>query len=353
MQLEIKLLFLCALIWTSFSACPNDCNGHGVCSVESECLCDDDYKLVADCSLLRCPHDYAWVDKAYGNTTANLAHRSMECSGRGHCDRVLGACECFDGFEGEACQRSISYCGPNGFPMTMSDIYTIYSTEMYYSTLQIITDSDNNMTYQGWEKDRIQHCVCDRGFFGPQCDMRMCPKGDDPLTGFSDYYSLNINLRATSGFLGGFVHLIFNGEIIVFPSDHREWSLSDCKAIFESLMGVEEVRCMRPGSADAYGSVETVVSFRHFSTYPYETNIYTHNGHTLASKMICKTDYITGTSDTATCILTDVTTAMVPEYEFCSNRGTCNFDTGICDCYANFTNRYNIPSPGSYWSSLF
>jgi hypothetical protein len=36
--------------------------------------------------------------------------------------------------------------------------------------------------YTKWDGDKIQACVCDGGFFGPDCSQRFCPKGDDPLT---------------------------------------------------------------------------------------------------------------------------------------------------------------------------
>ncbi|MDR3414933.1 MAG: hypothetical protein P4L83_02000, partial [Nevskia sp.] len=36
--------------------------------------------------------------------------------------------------------------------------------------------------YTKWDGDKIQACVCDGDFFGPDCSLRNCPKGDDPLT---------------------------------------------------------------------------------------------------------------------------------------------------------------------------
>jgi len=36
--------------------------------------------------------------------------------------------------------------------------------------------------YTEWDGNKIQACVCDGGFFGPDCSQRFCPKGDDPLT---------------------------------------------------------------------------------------------------------------------------------------------------------------------------
>jgi len=34
-----------------------------------------------------------------------------------------------------------------------------------------------------WDSDKIFGCNCDEGFFGPDCSLRHCPTGDDPLTG--------------------------------------------------------------------------------------------------------------------------------------------------------------------------
>merc|ERR1711865_1195547 len=35
----------------------------------------------------------------------NAAHYYAECSSQGTCDRKTGECQCFDGYEGDACRR--------------------------------------------------------------------------------------------------------------------------------------------------------------------------------------------------------------------------------------------------------
>jgi hypothetical protein len=52
-----------------------------------------------------CPNGTAWVDVAYAT---DVAHLSAECSNAGICDRVNGSCVCFEGYTGNACQRSKS-----------------------------------------------------------------------------------------------------------------------------------------------------------------------------------------------------------------------------------------------------
>ena len=50
-----------------------------------------------------CPNGVAWADKPYATDSA---HRIVECSNAGVCDRMSGTCQCYDGFTGNACQRS-------------------------------------------------------------------------------------------------------------------------------------------------------------------------------------------------------------------------------------------------------
>jgi hypothetical protein len=57
-----------------------------------------------------CPADKAWVDVP---TAASVAHALAECSNQGVCDRATGKCICFEGFEGDGCQRcglSLVFC---------------------------------------------------------------------------------------------------------------------------------------------------------------------------------------------------------------------------------------------------
>ena len=359
LELLVVLLFCIFASSVVYAFCPNGCSGHGVCTPENSCTCDSNYRsdiasphryLAADCSALRCPYDKAWVDKAWGNVTTNMAHSSKgaECSNAGYCNRGTGICECLAGYEGQACQRQKSACNGNGIVMTMSGLYTVYSTEMYYNTLQIVNADNVNDTFSSWEADRLTSCVCDRGFTGPHCEMRMCPKGDDPLTHMSDFYTINIHVAATHGTLGGYVHLIFNGETLIFPADHGDWSLTQCKESFEkTFSAIGEVRCTRGSQIDARGSIIHTVSIRKWNMYPYENNIYTNDGAKsgpMLGKWLCKTKYITGDEnltpddDTASCVITEPVVASLPEYDYCSNRGICNFNTGQCNCYADFTN---------------
>lgn len=36
-----------------------------------------------------------------------------------------------------------------------------------------------------WDAEKMHGCVCDAGYSGSNCELRECPKGDDPFTGMT------------------------------------------------------------------------------------------------------------------------------------------------------------------------
>lgn len=99
----------------------------------------------------------------------NSAHYYMECSNAGICDRDSGVCNCYEGFEGAACQRMSCPGSP------------VCSGHGVCQTLKQLAQTNSGSSYGLWNKNIIRGCSCDRGFFGPDCSMRHCPKGMDPL----------------------------------------------------------------------------------------------------------------------------------------------------------------------------
>jgi len=97
----------------------------------------------------------------------NEGHFYMECSNRGVCDRKEGTCECFEGYEGEACRRSKcpNDCSGHGTCETVASLGT----------------------YTLWDADMTRVCQCDPGFLGIACDKRYCPFGNDPLTATNEH----------------------------------------------------------------------------------------------------------------------------------------------------------------------
>lgn len=98
---------------------------------------------------------------------SNEGHFHAECSAAGICDRSTGQCECFAGFEGSACNRTVcpNSCSGHGVCRTIAE--TLPADIEYYKL---------------WEATKFQRCVCDGGYDGLDCSQRVCPRGDDPLT---------------------------------------------------------------------------------------------------------------------------------------------------------------------------
>ena len=102
-----------------------------------------------------------------GTALTHSAHQYMECSNKGLCDRSTGSCECFDGYDGTACQRAScsNDCSGHGTCETIADL---------------AKDSFNNI-YALWDKDATMGCNCDANYVGADCSSRQCKYGVDPL----------------------------------------------------------------------------------------------------------------------------------------------------------------------------
>jgi hypothetical protein len=170
------ILAFCFLGRVRSQACPNDCNAHGRClNTGLKCQCFEGY-TGGDCSLYTCPTGPAWSDLAQG---VDNAHNLAECSNMGLCDRSTGLCTCRSGFAGEACERractasTATQCNGAGRCLSMSE-YAISKDPGYGAVYK----------YDGvWDASKMYGCVCDDKYSGPECTLRVCPTGDDPLTG--------------------------------------------------------------------------------------------------------------------------------------------------------------------------
>ena len=197
--------------------CPNGCSSHGRCTAYDMCLCYRNW-MSNDCSERVCQFGLAHVDTPKGDLDAssgildgtditvalnsemypygtteqfpammagddyldNTAHYYMECSNKGICDREAGACECFPGYEGSACQRASC---PSSGGETCSGHGTC-------ETIKQIAAADNGNIYELWDEKATMGCVCDGGYYGADCALRECKYGADPL-----YFDDNANIR--------------------------------------------------------------------------------------------------------------------------------------------------------------
>jgi len=207
----MRFLFIATIVaniaYFASAECPNACNGHGTCTSYDMCVCNRNWQA-NDCSERTCQFGLAHVDTPKGdlnqdgmisgpdtilvenneiypfgtteqfprmqdtslNDLDNSAHYYMECSNKGSCDRKSGECQCFDGYDGAACQRASC----PGFPDSCSG-------HGVCKTIRQLAESDNNNIYELWDKHSTMGCECDAGFFGPDCSLRECKFGIDPL----------------------------------------------------------------------------------------------------------------------------------------------------------------------------
>ncbi|KAG1712362.1 hypothetical protein DVH05_000109 [Phytophthora capsici] len=97
----VTLTVLLAIPSVVMGACPNKCSGHGKCGLNDVCQCMQNW-IGGDCSGRQCPFTRAWHDTAQRKDDA---HYYAECGNRGTCDRTSGECSCDPGFVGSGCRR--------------------------------------------------------------------------------------------------------------------------------------------------------------------------------------------------------------------------------------------------------
>lgn len=213
-------------------ACDNDCSGHGICQQNGVCKCFDNWGVglshdSGDCSDRICPFEVAWIDTP---DRTGQRHKYAECAGKGLCDRETGLCECFAGFEGHACQRSVcpNSCSGHGQCIFIDDFQYQTTPWDYYNNVigdnkyPANVDADwaalnavgdflpqapktFSGSYFGWDSNRVRGCYCDPEWTGHDCSMRMCNYANDVMDHRPDttdtqvYHTQRIQFRLNSG----------------------------------------------------------------------------------------------------------------------------------------------------------
>ncbi|KAG7397157.1 hypothetical protein PHYBOEH_001206 [Phytophthora boehmeriae] len=217
-----------ALLTVPTSAeCPNGCSGNGACMAKDMCLCFKNYQG-NDCMDRTCQFGYAHVDTPKGDLNFDLsrattttvlknsqqfpegtyeyfnpnaqtgeAHFYMECSNKGLCDRATGACLCFDGFEGVACQRATCPNKCNG----RGNCESIRKFGLKApGTLVGNPHSPVPITYDLWDAHVSYGCRCDPWYHGSDCSRRSCKVGVDPMflsVGYAVYQVVAFHVYST------------------------------------------------------------------------------------------------------------------------------------------------------------
>ncbi len=166
---------------------------------------------------------------------------------------------CDEGFTGTACERSklellICVCFVYGrqppfltIPRTICYSAmcknTCCSTGQWVSVSHLAQTTRNHesrqYTYNLWDADKIYGCICDLGFTGYDCSLRVCPSGDDPLTTGGSAQEVQLLRCSADNTSGGKILLYFDGRpSTVIPVDASAVVL---KTALETIPLIEEV----------------------------------------------------------------------------------------------------------------
>lgn len=324
------LLFLGAITLSVLAQpCPQSCNGHGQCvTPDGQCQCFKGY-TGGDCSQRVCPYGTAWADEATG---IDVAHNLAECSNRGLCNRRTGLCECDENFQGRACERikCPNDCSGNGKCMSMARAAA--SKDPGEGTVYVYKNI--------WDANVMYGCVCDEGFYGPDCSQRACPTGDDPLTGTNvdpDGVQVNEVQQVLCQATGGTFTLSFKGHTtspIPYNADQETLKsylqqLPSIKARYGDALGITYDGVTQ----EACNSVGNTISIEFLQNFGPQPLLVPDGGALLL---------IAGVPDLS------VAKAVVgtKENDVCSNRGLCNAQSGTCGCVYGFASSDGYGGPG-------
>lgn len=321
----MKLLIAALLVAGATAMCPSNCNGHGACEQWDTCNCYRNWQG-KDCSERTCPYTISWASQ----TTSGDVHTYEECGSKGLCDRKSGQCECFEGYEGKGCARSACPSNCNG-----------------HGTCETI---DEGVTYTGWDAKKIQFCRCDPGYEGWACESRMCKPGDDPMTSMDDGLSAQQTAEEqVITFSSASSAKLTAGQFTITYTDWRgeqwvTWAL-DLAAI--SASAIQEALQALPN--DAIPSITVVdqttsasnkfkITFSDPATTGNQKPLVINTAACTADGCQPITNGISSTNCGGTCsaLGTVTSTDGTTENAVCSNRGTCDGETGLCECYEGY-----------------
>ena len=330
------------------SAWLNSCNEHGEFDPTTKrCTCYEGWGAPTDVSKFKsptcekrvCPAGTSWGGIPTGT---NVGHALAECSDQGLCDRGSGECVCFDGFDGRACDRLAcpNRCSGHGDCMSIRHLARVEPAEGAVYPLTY----DSSAAYEGaastttWDQEKSFGCLCHSAWpvglgagqsqlgewYGDNCRFRRCPSGDDPMTdvdetdcagkvdnGRSNAPTFSVSVTqsvASSDVLTTVTHadVSVNARTLL-PGDkvtisghtgdsanlamNQEFTVSSVNSATETVLLSPTYGSMTPGSYNS-GSITMAVGK---SAYGNKCHIE------------------------------------------CSNRGTCDRNIGVCECFKGFS----------------
>lgn len=133
----------------------------------------------------------------------------------------------------------------------------------------------------------------------------MCPKGFNPFQNNVKTRKFNVTTSAAAGSaLGGLFVFSFMGESFYFNANASHWTASQMISSLEGMKGIGTVIAERAPIDSSFGTTYTVEILT-WPDYPYQNNVYEHDGNPPLSSMSCDVTHITSGTNVS-CLVTDV-----------------------------------------------
>jgi len=352
-------LLVISFLAVVYAGCDNACSGHGVCGEDGVCQCYDNWGLglahySGDCSQRTCPYEIAWVDTPdkLGNR-----HKYAECANRGICDRDSGECQCFPGYEGRGCGRTVcpNDCSGHGYCSYIENMpYKVVPQD--YQRSEFIFQDPYTFGYFQWDKTKTRGCVCDPQYGDVDCSKRICPFATDimdhrdDLTRAQKYQvqTLKFITDAKQSLEGQTFALTFKSRLNeTFTTIPIVWTLKT--GFHNMILDIEYALQGLPNNVIdnvvVQGKVDTAESGIGIGAATINIT-FTGNNVQGPQNLItvrsyeCKdgcTPKISGlTLVPKSQNVTELQLSDFNSYE-CGRRGKCDYASGLCQCFAGYT----------------
>jgi hypothetical protein len=362
-----SILVLISIFAAAQAACDNGCSGHGSCGIHGVCKCYDNWglglsHLSGDCSERICPYDLAWVDTP---NKIGTFHRYAECSNRGICNSGTGECECFPGYEGRACTRTTcpNDCSGHGRCRYIQDM-PYGSTPQEYAKGEFLPQTPKTFTYNEWDKSKTRGCICDPQWGDVDCSKRLCDHGTDvmdlredllvPAT-YQTQSILFVSAKSGAAHAGGNNTLYGSSYTfaLTFKSKLNETFTTQPINLYNNendfrqfILNIRDALLRLPNRV--IDKVDVAGSVRNGLSQAYVNITFTGDNVQGPQNLLVVEAYECG--DGCTPKLSGIDTLLYPGtqnitqvqlsdfYSFeCGRRGKCDYETGVCQCFAGFS----------------
>ena len=167
-------------------------------------------------------------------------------------------------------------CSGRGTCSSIGDV-SYYLGPEYDSTASYPLSGDGfGPIYTNWDKEAIHLCECSLGFFGADCSLKMCAKGDDPLTVDQSYRAIKLTVQNYGApNLLGKLGLVFMGSTTEVSLDSTSSSICTEELAFRGSFG--HLTC-KYEVINTF-TVRYTLVFYSWPVTPAENNLFSHDGN--------------------------------------------------------------------------